>query len=210
MGVLRSLSLGEWEVPVKIGRRKRSDKSELRLQESYQQVWRQRDELGRRVAQLEQELEEYRERESLVRDTLMTAQRAAGELRVETEEKARKITEKAKADAKRILDEATGDAAAILERASVEADELKRVLQGERAELQDEVRRLRATSRDTAERFRSLLVNALQLLDSEFRQEGAVSREPNPSAIGDPTEGQVALSAVRGSRGLGAEQKIDR
>lgn len=191
---------------MKIGRRKGSDRSETRLQESYQQVWRQRDQLGGKVAQLEQELKEYRERESLVRDTLMTAQRAAGELRSETEEEAQQVSEKAEADAKRIRDEATADAAAILEQARVEAGELKRVLQGERAELQDEVTRLRATSRDTAERFRSLLLNALQLLDSEFRQEGEVRREAKPSAVGEPTEGPVALSAVSGSRVLGPEQ----
>jgi cell division septum initiation protein DivIVA len=193
---------------VRIGRRYRSDESGDRFQESYEQVWRQNDELGREVARLEQELKDYRERESLVQETLITAQRAAGELHSETEEKARQVSEKADTDAERIRDQAKADAEAILEQARAETDELNRTLQAERAELQDEVARLRATSQSTAERFRSLLVNALQLLDKEFAQDAAeVSSEAKPSTSGQPVGGQAAVSPIRGLEGSGRRAK---
>jgi cell division septum initiation protein DivIVA len=184
---------------VRIGRRHRSDGSEDRFQESYEQVWRQNDELGRKVARLEQELKDYRERESLVHETLITAQRVAGELRSETEEEARQVSQKADTDAERIRDEAKADAETILEQARAKADELNRTLQAERAELRDEVARLRSTSQKTADQFRSLLLNALQLLESEFGQDAAeASSEAKPSTSGQPVGGQAALSAVRG------------
>lgn len=79
---------------------------------SYEQVWLERDELRSRVTQLEDKLGSFREKERLLSDTLVTAQRAADEVRSEARREARQLKEdalaevgSAKAEAERELDE---------------------------------------------------------------------------------------------------------
>jgi cell division initiation protein len=81
---------------------------------SFEDVWRNRADLADRVEQLEGELVRYRELESLLRATLVTAERTAGE-----------ITDHARREADLILGEAHGEARAILRRASVENERLR-------------------------------------------------------------------------------------
>jgi cell division initiation protein len=82
--------------------------------ESFEDVWRNRADLADRVEQLEGELVRYRELESLLRATLVTAERTAGE-----------ITDHARREADLILGEAHAEARAILRRASVENERLR-------------------------------------------------------------------------------------
>jgi cell division initiation protein len=85
------------------------------IAESFEDVWRDRADLAERVEQLEADLVRYRELETLLRTTLVSAERAAGDLR-----------EQAQRDAELIVREAEGEARAITRRARVERDQLAR------------------------------------------------------------------------------------
>jgi cell division initiation protein len=83
---------------------------------SYEQVWLERDELRSRITQLEDKLGSFREKERLLSDTLVTAQRAADEVRSEARREAQQLKEDAlsqvgtaKAQAERELDELRGE-----------------------------------------------------------------------------------------------------
>ena len=81
---------------------------------SFEDVWRNRADLADRVEQLEGELVRYRELESLLRATLVTAERTAGEL-----------TDHARREADLILGEAHAEARAIVRSASAENERLR-------------------------------------------------------------------------------------
>ena len=81
---------------------------------SFEDVWRDRADLSDRVEHLETELVRYRELESLLRATLVTAERTAGD-----------VTDQARREADLILGEAHAEARAILRRASAENERLR-------------------------------------------------------------------------------------
>ena len=94
------------------------------IAESFEDVWRNRADLAERVEQLEDDLVRYRELETLLRTTLVSAERAAGELK-----------EQAKREADLIVGEAEAEARAITRRARAECDQLVRDSQRVRALL---------------------------------------------------------------------------
>ena len=83
------------------------------IAESFEDVWRDRADLAERVEQLENDLIRYRELETLLRTTLVSAERAAGELK-----------EQAKREADLIVSEAQAEGRAITRRARAERDGL--------------------------------------------------------------------------------------
>ena len=91
------------------------------ITESFETVWRERADHSDRVEHLETELERHRELEALLRTTLVSAERAAHELK-----------DQARREADTILTEAHGEARAIT-----------RAARGERESLALEARRLR-------------------------------------------------------------------
>jgi cell division initiation protein len=99
--------------------------------ESFEDVWRDRADLADKVEHLEQELVRFRELESLLRTTLVSAERASQELK----EQARRESELA-------LNEAYSEARAITRRA-----------QAEREHLTSEARRIRSLLRSALEAF---------------------------------------------------------
>jgi cell division initiation protein len=92
--------------------------------ESFEDVWRDRADLAERVEQLEADLVRYRELETLLRTTLVSAERAAGELKAQ-----------AKREADLIVGEAQAEARGITRRARAERDQLVRDSQRVRALL---------------------------------------------------------------------------
>jgi cell division initiation protein len=92
--------------------------------ESFEDVWRDRADLAERVEQLEADLVRFRELETLLRTTLVSAERAAGELK-----------EQAKREADLIVSEAQAEARGITRRARAECDQLVRDSQRVRALL---------------------------------------------------------------------------
>jgi cell division initiation protein len=117
---------------------------------SYEQVWLERDELRSRLQQLESEVGDLRDRERLLSDTLVTAQRAAEELRTEAEQEAKRLKLEALAD----LGQAKAEAERQLE------------------ELRTEIQRFRNHERDLRSNLRAFLEGALRHLD-----DGAVPEE---------------------------------
>jgi cell division initiation protein len=81
--------------------------------DSFEDVWRDRADFADKVEQLEQELVRYRELEVLLRTTLVSAERAAQELK-----------EQARREAGIVLDEAHAEARAITTRARAEREHL--------------------------------------------------------------------------------------
>jgi cell division initiation protein len=81
---------------------------------SFEDVWRDRADLADRVEQLEADLVRYRELESLLRATLVTAERTAGEL-----------ADQARREADLILGEAHAEARAIVRSAGAENERLR-------------------------------------------------------------------------------------
>jgi cell division initiation protein len=80
---------------------------------SFEDVWRERADLADKVEQLEADLVRYRELESLLRTTLVSAERASAELK-----------EQARREADLILTEAHGEARAVQRRALAENERL--------------------------------------------------------------------------------------
>jgi cell division initiation protein len=93
--------------------------------DSFENVWRDRADLADKVEQLESELARHRELEALLRTTLVSAERAAHELK----------------------DQAKREAQLALEEAHAEAREILRVAVADRARMQTESRRVRALLR---------------------------------------------------------------
>jgi cell division initiation protein len=83
--------------------------------DSFEDVWRNRADLAERVEQLEADLVCYRELETLLRTTLVSAERAAGELK-----------EQAKREADLIVSEAEAEGRSITRKARAERDQLAR------------------------------------------------------------------------------------
>jgi cell division initiation protein len=105
-------------------RRAATDRLLDEIVESFEDVWRDRADLAERVEQLESDLVRYRELETLLRTTLVSAERAAGELK-----------EQAKREADLIVSEAQAEGRSITRRARAERDQLARDAQRIRALL---------------------------------------------------------------------------
>jgi cell division initiation protein len=104
------------------------------VRESFEEVWRERAELRDKVEHLETEIERHREVESLLRETLMSAERTAHELKAQAKRDAEQILEAAHADARAITQEALGER----ERLSADAARVRAVLESALAAV-DEV-----------------------------------------------------------------------
>jgi cell division initiation protein len=92
--------------------------------DSYEGVWRERAELADRVDGLEGELTRYRELEGLLRTTLVSAERAALELREQAQREANTILEEAHSEARAI----TREARATREALALEARRIRTLL----------------------------------------------------------------------------------
>ncbi|MFL6016323.1 MAG: DivIVA domain-containing protein [Gaiellaceae bacterium] len=92
--------------------------------ESFEQVWRERADLADKVERLDADLVRYRELETLLRTTLVSAERASQELREQARREASVMLEEAHSEARRIRREAVAD----LERMRVEAARIRSLL----------------------------------------------------------------------------------
>src|SRR3954447_16426910 len=108
--------------------------------EAYEAVWRDRANLEDRVHELEVSLGELRGTEQAMRDALVTAQRAADEMRAQS----------------------TREAESIVRDAEARAREIVHTAYGERAKLQRHIERLRTEEQRFRARLRSLLGTTLQ------------------------------------------------
>ena len=112
---------------------------------SFEDVWRDRADLRDEIERLESELHRQREIEEALRNTLLSAERMADELRARAHREADLIVEEARAKAREI--------------ASTAEDEQERT--------REEIRRLRALETDVRAQFRGFLASALDRLEGE-------------------------------------------
>ena len=112
---------------------------------SFEEVWRERADLKDKVEHLEQDLVRHRELETLLRTTLVSAERASQELK-----------EQARKESELVLTEAHAEGRAIVMRAHAE-----------REHLANEARRIRSLLRSALE---SLDVEDDEPLDAEERE----------------------------------------
>ncbi len=79
-----------------------TDRVLTEVAESFEEVWRERADLADKVEQLEQDLVRHRELETLLRKTLVSAERTAEELVEQARREAALIVSEAHAEARRI------------------------------------------------------------------------------------------------------------
>ena len=94
-------------------RRTTVDRTLAEIADSFEDVWRDRAELADRVEALEHDLQRHRDLEELLRTTLVSAERSAGELKAS-----------ARRDAEAIVAEAHAEARAVTRRAAAERERL--------------------------------------------------------------------------------------
>src|SRR6185503_16832023 len=77
--------------------------------ESFEQVWRERADLADKIERVEEDLVRYRELETLLRTTLVSAERASQDLKEQARRETQVMLDEAHAESRRIRREATAD-----------------------------------------------------------------------------------------------------
>ena len=95
------------------------------IAESFEEVWRQRADFADRIEQLEGELSRHRDLESLLRTTLVSAEKSAHELKDQAKREAELVVGEAHAEARAV----TRAAAAERERLLAEARKVRALLE---------------------------------------------------------------------------------
>ncbi len=90
-------------------RRSATDRVLAEVVDSFEAVWRERADLADKVEHLEGELARHRELETLLRTTLISAERAAHELKDQAKRDAKLIVDEAHAEARSITRDATAE-----------------------------------------------------------------------------------------------------
>jgi cell division initiation protein len=112
---------------------------------SFEDVWRDRADLRDEVERLEGEVARYKELDVLLRNSLVSAEKAADELRAQAGKEADVIVEEARVRAREIVHQA----------------------EGERERILAEVRRLRSLETDVRADYRGFLLAALDRLEGD-------------------------------------------
>jgi cell division initiation protein len=102
--------------------------------ESFEQVWRERADLADKIERVEEDLVRYRELETLLRTTLVSAERASQELKEQARRETTVMLDEAHAEARRIRREAAAD----LERMTGEARRIRSLLGAALATLDED------------------------------------------------------------------------
>ncbi len=106
-------------------RRRDVDQLIEEIERSFEAVWRERAEYADRIEQLQSELSRHRDLETLLRTTLVTAEKSAHELKAQAKREADLVLEEAHAEAR----SATRAAAAERERLLADARKIRALLE---------------------------------------------------------------------------------
>jgi cell division initiation protein len=118
---------------------------------SFEDVWRERADLRDEVERLESELARARELETLLRNTLLSAERAADVMRAQ----------------------ARREAEVIVQEARVKARDVAGTAESERERVRAEIRRLKSVEADMRAGYRAFLLTALDRLERETEEREA-------------------------------------
>jgi cell division initiation protein len=142
---------------------------------SYEQVWRERDQLRDRIETLEQELAPLRDAERHLSGSLVAAERAAAEVRAE----------------------AAKEAAELLAQGRAECKAQQKEMDARRTWLETEIDRLEMVERELRARLRAFLLAGLELVEGReaTRTAEAMVKVPlsNPETS-DPAAAQHGLT----------------
>jgi len=95
---------------------------------SFEDVWRERADLADKVEQLEADLVRYRELESLLRTTLVSAERASAELKEQARREAELILTEAHAEARTVQRKALADNERLVSETQILRERIRTVL----------------------------------------------------------------------------------
>ena len=118
---------------------------------SFEDAWRDRADLRDEVERLEGEVARYRELDVLLRNSLVSAERAADELRAQ----------------------AGKEADVILEEARVRAREITAEAEADRERVRTEIRRLKALEAEVRAGYRAFLLTALDRVEGDTEDRAA-------------------------------------
>ena len=118
---VRHVRLRRWPLGY---RRSAVDRVLGEVADSFEDVWRERADLRDRVEQLESDLARYRDLEGLLRQTLVSAERTAQELKDQAQREAELVLGEAYAEARTITRDARGGR----ERLTAEASRIRSLL----------------------------------------------------------------------------------
>jgi cell division initiation protein len=79
------------------------------IADSFEEVWRERADLADRLDELEREASKHRELEALLRSTLVSAERAAHEMKEQARRESDLIVQEAHAEGRRVIREITAE-----------------------------------------------------------------------------------------------------
>ena len=102
--------------------------------ESFEQVWRERADLADKIERVEEDLVRYRELETLLRTTLVSAERASQDVKETARRETEVMLDEAHAESRRIRREAAAD----LERMRTEAHRIRSLLGAALATLNED------------------------------------------------------------------------
>lgn len=102
--------------------------------DAFEQVWRERADLADKIERVEEDLVRYRELETLLRTTLVSAERASQDLKETARRETQVVLDEAHAEARRIRREAAAD----LEHMRTEAQRIRSLLGAALATLNED------------------------------------------------------------------------
>lgn len=144
-------------------RRKPIDELLEEIADSFEEVWRERADLSDRLEDLETEAAKHRELEALLRSTLVSAERAAQDMKEQARRESDLIVQEAHAESRRVTREAAA----------------------EKRRLEDDVVKIRAQLRGA---FELLGEPGAKPAEEHKDAQTVVSR---PSAVGEATDGGI-------------------
>lgn len=131
--------------------RKTVDRLLADIVSSFEEVWRERADLRDEIEELESELSRQKEIEGALRNTLISAERMADDVRGQARREADVIVAEARSTARDIVAGA----------------------ENERERIQGEIRRLRTLEVDVRAEYRAFLVAALDRLEGDTQERSA-------------------------------------
>jgi cell division initiation protein len=135
------------------------------IADSFEEVWRERADLADRLDELETEAAKHRELEALLRATLVSAERAAHDMKEQARRESDLIVQEAHAEGRRVM----------------------REMAAEKQRLEEDVRRIRAMLRSALE------IVDQRPATTERKPEEPAAPQPQPAeAVAEPGIRQVA------------------
>ena len=113
--------------------------------DDYEQALRETDRLRQDVTRLEALISEHREHEKNLRNTLMTAQKLADDIRANADDEAKRITRHAEEDATRILRDAESRSDQLLDKTQARLEDVQREIDGLKLKRKDVETTIEAT-----------------------------------------------------------------